>query len=623
MLYFIPVIFFALINIWLVFFGKRKFGESLPVTLMISTFTLYISQACFNTFNVGFYSLTIIACFAIVLLINKTKDLKFKARILSNGFWGYIVIFFMALIIDYGRHFTNWDELMHWGKMTQEMIRLDKFYTDPASELLVHRYYPPIVPIFEMLWCKLTGGWSEANQTMSLHFLIFAFIVPWLLERIELNGKKCNKVISALLVFLILIMIPLNSDGEGIFSTTYLDIFVSAIFAYSIALVFDKEFINTKFGYVTLIATMTMNVMAKQICVAFVGLTWFAYTLNIFIDDNMHWNFTKTMKKVFLSLGVILIPMINYLTWNHYTDRLGLAGMFDLDKIRINEFISILLGGGTTAQHTTYKNIVEALFSTTMTTGIFKLTYFSSFFVALGLLTLMYILFNGYFTKGEVVKTVIVFLCGRIGYTLTILILYMFCFSAADMKVLSGFPRYMSSYMCGEGLILVYWLVQLLKRKGTNQIGWKKLLIVLGSVVLLSDSTKLVRIMPQVFKGEPLYTYRNQAETIMKKTEEGSKIFLANSSSDAGKNMTYLTFYLEKRFLGDYNATNFSSVDITDTKFWQNVINSVKECDYLYIYDSCDVVNQILGVYADVDTFESGSLYKVFVNGELRLERIE
>ena len=80
----------------------------------------------------------------------------------------------MALIIDYGRHFTHWDELMHWGKMTQEMLRLDKFYTDPASELLVHKYYPPGVPIFEMLWCRMSGGWSEAGQTMSLHFLIFS-----------------------------------------------------------------------------------------------------------------------------------------------------------------------------------------------------------------------------------------------------------------------------------------------------------------------------------------------------------------------------------------------------------------------------------------------------------------
>ncbi len=611
-----------MLNVWFVFAGNKKFGETLPVTLMTSVFILFMSQACFKTFNVGYYSLVIMSYFSAGFLVIKRKDLKFIKRFFSNGFWGYIIIFFMALIIDYGRHFTHWDELMHWGKMTQEMLRLDKFYTDPASELLVHKYYPPGVPIFEMLWCRMSGGWSEAGQTMSLHFLIFSFMIPWLIEKVNFVEKRICKLLNSWIIFLILIMIPLNMDGEGIFSTTYLDIFVSVLFAYGIALAFDKEFVHTKFGYNALLMTMAMTIMTKQICVAFVGLTWFAYTINEFVDDDLHWDFKEPEKKLLSSLSIILVPLIFYLAWDFYVDKLGLKGMFDLNKINIKNFISILVGGGTEAQHITYKNIINALFSSTMTTGIFKLTYLSSFLVVLGILAFLYIIFKDYFTKGEVIKTAIVFLCGRIGYALTILILYMFCFSPADMELLSGFPRYMSSYMCGECLILVYWIVQLLKRKGTVQADWKRLLILLGGCVLLCDSSKIVRITPQIFKGEILYTYREQAEAIVRKTEKGSKIFLVNSSPSAGMNMTYLAFYLEGRKFGDYNTTDFSKINMADDKFWNNVICGIEKCDYLYIYDTCDAVDQIIGVYADVETFESGGLYKIEKGKELKLNKM-
>ena len=176
--------------------------------------------------------------------------------------------------------------------------------------------------------------------------------------------------------------------------------------------------------------------------------------------------------------------------------------------------------------------------------------------------------------------------------------------------------------MCGECLILVYWIVQLLKRKGTVQADWKRLLILLGGCILLFDSSKIVRITPQIFKGEILYTYREQAEAIVRKTEKGSKIFLVNSSPSAGMNMTYLAFYLEGRKFGDYNTTDFSKINMADDKFWNNVICGIEKCDYLYIYDTCDAVDQIIGVYADVETFESGGLYKIEKGKELKLNKM-
>ena len=46
--------------------------------------------------------------------------------------------------------------------------------------------------------------------------------------------------------------------------------------------------------------------------------------------------------------------------------------------------------------------------------------------------------------------------CGTIGYGLTLGILYMFCFSEAEMARLASYERYMASYLLGEILILLF-----------------------------------------------------------------------------------------------------------------------------------------------------------------------
>lgn len=132
----IPFTFFAILNLGTIILFKQKFGRALPVTLFCSALILYYSQMFFKTFKIGYWLLYTLAGISVILLFLHRKDPDLKSRIFSNGFYSYLIICPVILVLDYQRFFTTWDELSHWGKMVKEMIRLDRFYTEPASNLV-------------------------------------------------------------------------------------------------------------------------------------------------------------------------------------------------------------------------------------------------------------------------------------------------------------------------------------------------------------------------------------------------------------------------------------------------------------------------------------------------------
>ena len=96
--------------------------------------------------------------------------------------------------------FSNWDEFSHWGKMVKEMFRLDSFYSTKLSNLMVHKDYPPIIQIYELLWVKLSNSYSETILIKSIHFLeLSLLIIP--ISDIDIKNKIC-RIYSEVLLFL-------------------------------------------------------------------------------------------------------------------------------------------------------------------------------------------------------------------------------------------------------------------------------------------------------------------------------------------------------------------------------------------------------------------------------------
>ncbi|WP_207648594.1 hypothetical protein [Butyrivibrio sp. INlla16] len=98
--------------------------------IIVSTLFLYASQMIFKTFVPGVVVDVFFALLFPAYLIVK-RDLKeIRDSYFSTGFYVFLGMFLLTVIVDYGYFFWHWDELSHWGMMVKEMFRTGRFYTE-------------------------------------------------------------------------------------------------------------------------------------------------------------------------------------------------------------------------------------------------------------------------------------------------------------------------------------------------------------------------------------------------------------------------------------------------------------------------------------------------------------
>ncbi len=622
----IPFVILALTNCWVVFWNKKSFGISLPATLTGTVLLAYFSQLLFHTFNIGIYVCIAVAVSAVILLILKRKDRDFISRCFSEGFFVFLAICLFFLVMDYGRWLSEWDEYSHWGKMVKEMFRLDRFYSEPQSNLLVHKDYPPFAVIFEMLWCRFSGGYSAGGATMALHILGFSMVLPLALE--QLNGEKktgrLQKLISKLAIVAAFLLLIFNFNHVQPM-TIYLDLFLPLFYVSLILMAADRELRRSGFGFTMILLGQFGLIITKQMGLAFVLLVWFFYTMLEALELSSEGKVSQEKKSgrwVILavkSLAILITPAVSYSIWNHYITNLGLTGQFSFEIINVGTIIRILAGGGDYIQHLTYVKFIRALFTTNLGTGIFSMTYASAVLLAFCMLTVLAYLFRTVVHRGEILPYAVLFAVGSAGYAFTMLVLYMFCYSEGEMSVLASYERYMSTYILSEYVILFLLLVRLLARKKVDVCTYPVALGMLGIGLLMAGTGGVSQLMPQMF-CEKDGDYKEQADEIQRLTPADTEVFLISSHNDV---YTYiLTYYLDDRRIDKrYLTSNVATWGADNTDYWNAVLNCIREDGYVYLYNVTDEVRDALGQYMDDEFVEQALYVAVEENGELRLQR--
>lgn len=622
----IPFVILALTNCWVVFWNKKSFGISLPATLTGTVLLAYFSQLLFHTFNIGIYVCIAVAVSAVILLILKRKDRDFISRCFSEGFFVFLAICLFFLVMDYGRWLSEWDEYSHWGKMVKEMFRLDRFYSEPQSNLLVHKDYPPFAVIFEMLWCRFSGGYSAGGATMALHILGFSMVLPLALE--QLNGEtktgRLQKFISKLAIVAAFLLFIFNFNHVQPM-TIYLDLFLPLFYVSLILMVSDSELRRSGFGFLMLLLGQFSLIITKQMGVAFVLLVWFFYTMLEVLELSSEDKGSQEKKSglwmilVVRSLAILITPAISYSIWNHYITNLGLTGQFSFERINVGTIIRILAGGGDYIQHLTYVKFIRALFTTNLGTGIFSMTYVSAVLLAFCILAVLAYLFRTVVHRGEILQYAVLFAVGSAGYAFTMLVLYMFCYSEGEMSVLASYERYMSTYILSEYVLLVLLLVRLLARKKVDVCTYPVALGMLGIGLLMVGTGGVSQLMPQSF-CEKDGDYKEQADEIQRLTPADAEVFLISSHNDV---YTYiLTYYLDDRRIDKrYLTSNVATWGADNTDYWNAVLDCIREDGYVYLYNVTDEVRDALGQYMEDEFVEQALYVAAEENGELRLQR--
>lgn len=181
MSFILPLIFCISITGTFAIILNKKFEEVLPLALMSAALLLFISG--FWDLRIGYVVVFVIAAFfPIIVFIRKIKGIDFKIfwdQIFTPSFVIFILLYSFVFLLNLNRGFHTWDEVSHWGPMVKETLRLNRFYCVDESVLLVHKDYPPIVTLFEALWCKLCGGYEESYLYKALQTLSFSLLMPF------------------------------------------------------------------------------------------------------------------------------------------------------------------------------------------------------------------------------------------------------------------------------------------------------------------------------------------------------------------------------------------------------------------------------------------------------------
>ena len=600
----VPFAVLVLMNAFLCVTAKRKFGRMLPMTMMAVGLMLFISQMVFGTFLVGLIPAGACAAGGAVSLILLRKKESYRELVFTNGFRAFLAVFLVFFVMDFGRHLSGWDELMHWGKMVKQMLRLDRFYCVPESTLLNHKDYPPFLSLIEYFWCRLSGGFSDMGVMMSLHVFQLGLIVPVLAEGRETGKRIRDGVLRGILgvVFFAAMMVAL--DRYGTFDKIYTDIPIGIMFAFTMYWVWSKEAYRGCWGYLTFCLSLVGLVLAKQIGIGFAAAAYFYFAIS---------GIRKPIRFRTIALG--LLPLIlcgaGYWVWSRLIASYNISGQFDLKGFTVDGVLSVLKSGG--AQADTLKQIIKQIFKTNIVNGLIPITYASSILLMVMIPELFHLTNRERFPRREKNLTIITLAGGAIGYAGAIAFLYAFCFFFSDPHEAGTFlsyPRYMGSYLTGGMIFLAMTAVTLYRERIIDRLSNRKLFIALLAFMVLFNYDTLQDLMPGAMKGDPMHPYEVRAEKINARTEEGKRVYPVYTfkTGDEAINLSYYTddVYIDTAYM-DLLHIDFEK----DPKALDNAVEILKKDDYLYLFEVTESFNRAFSKYNGGHDFAADEIYVI------------
>lgn len=605
---FIPLIYFILTNGLFVLLFNKSFGKCIPITLIISTFTLYISQFLFKTFNIGvIINLLFPFIFLLLIFIKRKKEnvQVFYKNFFSNGFYIFLVIYICIYIFDFYRVFTKWDEFSHWGVMVKEMYRLDRFYSVKQSTLMVHKDYPPIIQLFEFFYSKLCGGYKEAYLERAIHLLNLSFFIPLFSEK---EQSKKQVLLKTLLITISIFMIYLLFDRHNIINTIYVDYTMAITTAYLLATISIEKDLFQKFTIINLSLGLTFLLLIKQMSLPLYAMILFLFIMNILLKEKGKRLSKENLKKLCkIAILLIIIPILTMKSWNCYIEKLKIEKQFDLKDIKIMELKSINNGTkGEKYQQQSIKNYFRAIKTENMTTSYLHITYLECFIITIVLLYVLWSLNKKTISKQQIILIGITLTLGYIGYSFVMLILYVFSFGPIEGPSLASFERYMPTFV----LICLSLIFMLFIYNNKTKKDLHKLVMLTAILILIQSPLSINKCYPRIKKSQ-MSGFEKLANSIKEKTKNKSKIYVIAEDS-VGDYQFYIKYYLgDKTTNLVYFDLPVKDIENYEDYYNQNIKEYMLKFDYLFLAKLNKEFKEKYSFLFENNTIEEGNLYKI------------
>ena len=619
-----PLAYFLFLTATLVQITKRSFGKCLPIGMMLSAFLLFFSQLVFNTFWVGFVIGILFAAAAIpLLMIKRKKWSEFRKSYFTIGFVVFLIIYIGIYVYDLCTGFHAWDEFMHWGMMVKEMTRLDHFYSVDASNLMVHKDYPPIIQLFELFWTKLCGGFSEACVNRALHTFELSLIIPFVAEKI-LSKKDCLKnVLAGVFGVFSFVLVILLFDITGIINTVYLDYAMALLVVYMLMVIFVSKKI-TWFEIFTIALSGSFLLLLKQmglplyfmVLCFLIGILWLRKG-----DTVKNWLKSIGYKKIIISVVALIIPLLLWFIWGKLVN--GTAQQFELSNISVKEFAKVLIGHGAPWQTETVNNFTTALAQVDISSSYIEISYLQSIVLFIGLMWLVYKIFKGKIEKKEMSLLTVIVVVGSIGYAVAMLMLYTLSFTEIEAPKLASYHRYMDTFAMIMMCLVVFIIVWHSITSGKRGVVYATMII----LCLLVSPEAYGLISPNIHRADAPSSAEIDAKKISEIVPEDGKVYLLAQESEIGGGYNFFVQYYGTPIKFSWKSWDpgwDASDDVDAEKYYREVaLPEVEKYDYMLVVEATEKFSKKYCEELKICPIKEGDLYKVVLNDDGSFNKYE
>ncbi len=586
-------------------FNKRVLNSLAPsfgIHILIMLFTAMV----FDSISLGLYlgvGLSLIVAACICIRSHSLERLFDKYRLNSEniGFYIFAVLYVLVFVLNYGKHFSKWDEFSHWGIFVKEMFRTDMLYcTSPAT--MAHKDYVPAISIFETLWCRLALRYSEAECYRGIQVLELSMMLPMATEIIKKASKMTTgkKMFLAICNSLVVVIVPLYF-GLPFYHTIYQDLIYGVLVFYCMWLILANEF-SLILVFEEAVA-LTILVLSKMTAMAFLPMIVLFFVVYYIRND-------RANKKNALISGAALLalPTSAWALFNKY------AGMY-VDSSNSNQSYSgisvgrllgaILHDGSISYQAVVEKKYLAALFKE----HVFgRISYFWIVIAIVIALLAFSKVANDERKRKDIRLVSLWVVLAAIAYAFMMWYLYLSAFSEYEATSLASFARYMGSFVMAAVLIAIsVWYTY-----GEPKLIWVNYVLAIITVqnaVMLINPSQLISGITQ----KDTVMWEGETEYVMNNVPEDASIYVITRGG-TGMFPVYMSYYCApRRFYWSSPGPAFDEDDIYSIDMsLEEFVREVDKCDYIYFKDiDQDFIDIYSEAFADPSIIVTGKLYRI------------
>lgn len=652
MLYFlIPIALIYVATCIVALLLKKSFALMCPLIIMAASLLVYVG-GLIHSITLGLVLAGMGVLALAVLLVRKITSSRneddttnltdiFTHYCLTSGIYFLLICFgCMWLANRHGANLYYFDEFSHWGQMTKELLRLDGYYTSSASTLMRHNEYPPIIPLWEAICCRLSGGFDGRYVYASLWILQLSMLLPFV--DFAKDHKKVFTPASlvrlvALLVFSVLFINAFDDETGGFFASLYADVPMAILGG--VVLYESFTLVNTPFAWAAFAIELAFLFLIKEASLFFVGLALLVVFLRIVLSKSFRTPQGQIGKSAWFYFVLVVVSCLAvYLSWKiwvYFAD-------FDKSSIQFGSTLSGLLaiaaGNMTDLQRDLMHNYFAALGQTDIYPFLpIRVTYWRGVIAVVG----ASLLFSVIAKKKP--KDIAALLALEIGssvlYVVFMLMMYFTGFTEWEMSILASFNRYMNTFSSVLFIFAFFYLLSGTFFSGVNQPAAqealdsaylaspanqssapaKNLRSHLDSAFLVISALGLALILMRspgalVYKTAEdtsafTQTQRSKAEFLMDELPEGTNLFYVNQGEAVNDIMT-IDYYADgiKFTPGCYKNIDYGNA--TSRYSEDEWATNVASADYLFIGAENDEFLNTFGKHLSLQT-EVGALYKI------------